>query len=259
MNPAGRIVAGFDVAQTGNGRHLLLLHSLLADRDAFATVLPALAARFTVTAPNLPGYGLTGPAGHSIEDFADRVAAMMDALALPSDTAVLGNGLGGFVAGALAVRHGGRFGRLLLVDTGPAFPPAGKAALRALADRAEREGMTAVLDAAVARMFPPDWIAAHPDAVATRKACLAGADPRLFALAARAIAAVELTGALPSVRNPTLVMVGKDDQTTPPAMSHALVDLIPGAALIEIDDCGHCPQVQAPEAFVRHVAVFATN
>ena len=259
MNAAPALVAGVDVVQTGSGPHLLMLHSLLADRGAFDAVLPALAARFTVTLPNLPGYGRTRPAGPAIEDNADQIADMMVALALPADTSVLGNGFGGFVAGALAIRHGTRFGRLLLVDTGPGFPPPGKAALRALADRAEGAGMAAVLDAAIARMFPSGWIAANPAPVAARKACLAGADRTLFATAARAIAAVELADALPSLCNPTLVMVGKDDQTTPPALSHALTRLIPGATLVEIDDCGHCPQVQAPDAFVSHVTRFAST
>ena len=42
--------------RTGQGRDLVLLHSLLADRHAFDPVLPALAAKHRVTLFNLPGF-----------------------------------------------------------------------------------------------------------------------------------------------------------------------------------------------------------
>jgi hypothetical protein len=43
-------------ARTGQGRDIVALHSLLADRTAFDPVLPALAANHRVTLFNLPGF-----------------------------------------------------------------------------------------------------------------------------------------------------------------------------------------------------------
>lgn len=249
-------VAGLDVVQTGQGTNLVLLHSLLSDRSVFDRVVPALAEKFRLTLPNLPAFGRSKAAGTSIEDFADKIAEMMDALDLPPTAAVLGNGFGGFIATALAVRHGERIEKLILVDTGPAFPPPAKAPLRAMADLVEADGMEAVLDVAVERMFPNDYIAANPDIIDDRKAVLRGADPALFATAARAIAEVELGDRLPDVKASTLVMVGLEDETTPPELSHALVAGIAGARLVEIPGSGHCPQVQEPRAFVDHVSAF---
>jgi pimeloyl-ACP methyl ester carboxylesterase len=42
--------------RTGEGRDLVVLHSLLADRHAFDPVLLALAAKHRVTLINLPGF-----------------------------------------------------------------------------------------------------------------------------------------------------------------------------------------------------------
>ena len=42
--------------RTGEGRDLVVLHSLLTDRHAFDFVLPALAAKHRVTLINLPGF-----------------------------------------------------------------------------------------------------------------------------------------------------------------------------------------------------------
>src|SRR5258705_10920594 len=117
--------ADIDVVQSGAGPDLVLLHSLLADRSAFDRVVPALARKRRVTLVNFPGYGASTAHGASIEDYADHVAALLTALKLPRQTAVLGNGLGGFVAVALACRHGSLFERLIIADSLATFPPAG--------------------------------------------------------------------------------------------------------------------------------------
>jgi len=126
-------IAGADVVQAGDGPELLLLHSLLAERSVFDRALPDLASDYRVTLPNLPGYGGTPPLeleNPTVADYADRIAELMDAIDFPADTAVLGNGAGGFMAVALAIRHGTRIGKLVLTDTGPGFPDAAKAPLR---------------------------------------------------------------------------------------------------------------------------------
>lgn len=251
-----------DVVQTGEGPDLLLLHTLLAERSVFDRVLPDLAARFRLTVPNLPGYGGTPPLANpapTVADYADRIAGIMDAAGLPDDTAVLGNGAGGFMSVALAIGHGDRFDKLILANTGPGFPEEGKGPLRFLADKVESEGMAPVLDAAMKRMFPESFIAANPDIIAERKAALAGCNPKAFAATARALAAVEMHDRIGSIANPTLVMIGLDDATTPPALSYQLHEGIPGARLVEIPDCGHCPQIQARDAFLSAVTGFLAD
>src|SRR5690606_23125794 len=61
--------------------------------------------------------GASPPTGAALADYADAVAGVFDDLALPPETDVLGNGLGGFVALALAARHGARFARMVLVGS----------------------------------------------------------------------------------------------------------------------------------------------
>ena len=252
-------VAGADIVQAGHGPDVLLLHSLLAERTVFDRALPDLVDDYRVTLPNLPGYGDTPPLpmdNPTVADYADRIAEWMEALDLPADTAVLGNGAGGFMAVALAIRHGNRIGKLVLADTGPGFPDAAKAPLRLLADRVEDSGMEVVLDAAMSRMFPAPYIDANPDVIAERKAALAGCQPKAFAATARALANVEMADDIGTIENPTMVMVGLDDATTPPAMSHALHDGIAGSTLIEIPGCGHCPQIQARDVFIAELKSF---
>ncbi len=259
MNVTQTNVARADVVQAGNGPNLLLLHSLLAERSVFDRALPDLARDYRVTLPNLPGFGGTPPLetdNPSVADYANHVANIMDKLNLPADTAVLGNGAGGFMAVALGIRYGERIGKLVLVDTGPGFPVSAKAPLRLLADKVEEAGMDVVLDAAMARMFPASYVEAHPDIIAKRKAALAACDPKAFVATARALANVEMTDEICDIENPTMVMVGLEDATTPPAMSYALHEGIAGSTLVEIPGCGHCPQIQACDTFVSELKAF---
>lgn len=239
-----------DVEQAGAGRGLVLLHSLLADRSAFDRAAPLLAKTRRLILVNLPGYGASSPAGPRVEDYADRLAGLFSALRLPRDTDMLGNGFGGFISVALAARHGTLFDRLVVVDSLAAFPVPAKQPLRALADNVAKHGMSGALDIAIRRMFPEPFIAAHPGIVAERKRALEKADPACFRAACQALVEVDLAPVLATIRNPTLVMAGSEDATTPPALARELAAGIPGAKFLEIAGCGHCPQIENPRAFV---------
>ena len=245
-----------DVVRQGSGRNLVLLHSLLSDRSAFDRIAPRLAKERTVWLVNLPGFGASAPAGPALEDFADRIAQQLQVLGLKGPTDLLGNGFGGFVSVALALRHGALFDQLVLVDTGAAIPTEGKPAFHAMAERVESGGMEAVLATALQRMFPDDFLAAHPAIAEERKASLRAAKPEYFAAACRALAKFDRRADLGAIRQPTLVVVGLRDTATPPALSRELASGIPGARLIELPHCGHSPHIQDPEGFWQAIKPF---
>jgi 3-oxoadipate enol-lactonase len=245
-----------DVVQMGKGRNLVLLHSLLSDRTAFDCIAPRLAAERRVWLVNLPGFGASAPAGPGLEQMADRIARQLPKLGLAGDADLLGNGFGGFISVELAVRHGRLFDRLVLVDTGAAIPTQGKGAFHAMAQKVEDGGMEAVLATALQRMFPDDFLAAHPAIAEARKASLRAAKPEYFAAACRALARFDRRDELGTIGNPTLVVVGLRDTATPPALSYELAAGIPGAALVELPTCGHSPHIQDPEGFWQAIKPF---
>ncbi|MCK1423007.1 alpha/beta fold hydrolase [Bradyrhizobium sp. 182] len=245
-----------DIAESGAGKPVVLLHSLLADRTIFDRIVPMLARARRVIVPDLPGFGGSSSAGATIEEIADRIAGLFDALNLGTGADVLGNGFGGFVASTLAIRHGGKFDRLVLADTGLTFSPDGKQSFYAMAERVRQAGMGAIIDVAMKRLFPEDFIAAHPEVVAQRRNALLKTNPEFFAEACLALAALDLTSGIVTIRNPTLVVVGELDAATPPEMARALARALPKAELIEIPSCGHAPMAQAPEAFIKTISGF---
>ena len=249
------LIEGVEVEHRGSGPDLVILHSLLADRSAFDRVAPVLAKKHRMWLVNLPGYGASKPAGTSVEDYADRVAALLQSLKL-ENADVLGNGLGGFIAVALAARHGARVRRLIAAPALAAFPEPAKQPLRGLAERVAKEGMSGALDVAIRRMFPERFIAAHPSVVEERKQALMKADPACFRTACLALAALDLSPVLKNIRNEALVMAGSEDATTPPALARELATKIPNARFRELQGCGHCPQIEGPAAFVKAVEDF---
>lgn len=245
-----------DVFETGRGKPLILLHSLLADRSIFDQIVPMLATERRVILPDLPGFGGSASAGSSIERIADRLAELIDALNLGTEADLLGNGFGGFVASALAIRHGTKFDRLILADTGVAFSAQGKAAFHTMAGHVRTRGMEAIVDIAMKRLFPESFISQNPDVVVERRASLVKTNPTFFAEACEALAALDLRPDIGAISNRTLVVVGELDVATPPEMARELAELIPDAKLVELPGCGHAPMAQAPELFINAISGF---
>ena len=55
---------------------------------------------------------------------------------------------------------------------------------------------------------------------------------------------------------PTLLVWGDSDKIVPPEYGNAFQDLIAGSELQVIENCGHLPQYEQPEAFVSAVSAF---
>lgn len=241
---------------------LMLFHSLLADRSSFARVIAPLAERFTVVLVDLPGFGGSEPTSGSLTEVADRMAeatrSAVASFAQGQPPIVLGNGYGGFVALQMVIRHPNLAARLVLADAGAAFSEPGREAFRAMARGATAKGLEAVADTAMRRLFAADYHAANPDLVAERRARFLAMDKPVFLAACSELAGLDLTPDLPTVNLPVLVMVGEQDEATPPPMSRALAAALPNATLVELPGCAHVPQLQSPEQFLDAVLPFLT-
>ena len=248
----GRLTA----VQTGDGPDLLVIHSLLADRTAFDPVLPWLAARFRVTLVNLPGFHGSACIAPGMEGYADHLAQLFAPGALSPATTIVGNGFGGTVAVAMAIRHGHRFGKLVLSDVAAGFPPEGRKAFEVMAAKVEQEGLGSVATISANRVFHAAYLAAHPEAIEERRRVLMGIAPEGFIAACRSLMTTDLTPQLGAILNPTRVVCGELDAATPPALCRLLAETIPGASYVELPQCGHCPPLEQPDAFIAAVADF---
>lgn len=239
----------------GEGLPLLLVHGFPFDRTMWRHQLAAL-GRCKRIAPDLRGVGgAAAPAdGYSMSRYAEDLVAILDALGV-REAAVCGLSMGGYVAFELLRRHPERVKALVLVDTRPEADTAeAKRARDEMAAVAEREGPEGVL----ARLLPKLLARQTQSEVAeqvremARRWSLPGLTGALRALRDRP----DSTDTLRQVRVPTLVLVGSEDQITPPETGRAMAALVSGAEFHVVAGAAHLAPLEQPLATSRTLADF---
>jgi pimeloyl-ACP methyl ester carboxylesterase len=101
----------------GAGRPLVLLHGGLGSGEMFGPILPALAERRQVIAPDLQGHGRTADIDRPLDVrlMAGDIAALIDHLGLETPD-IMGFSLGGGVALQTAIQYPSRVRRLISVS-----------------------------------------------------------------------------------------------------------------------------------------------
>ncbi|MGK2955235.1 MAG: alpha/beta fold hydrolase [Solirubrobacterales bacterium] len=103
----------------GEGPPLVLIHGITSSSRTWKSVMPRLAEKYTVIAPDLLGHGRSAkPQGdYSLGAYASGMRDLLVALEIPKAT-IVGHSLGGGIALQYAYQFPDRVGRLVLVDTG---------------------------------------------------------------------------------------------------------------------------------------------
>ena len=246
--------------ESGAGAPVVLLHAFPVHAQMWAAQRAALADGWRVITPDLPGFGrsprLEGEP--SLDLVADAVVTTLDDLGLERVT-LGGLSLGGYVAMAVLRRHPDRVDALVLADT--------KASADPDAARANRERIAAtVVDERSVRVLLTDVL---PNLVGKRTKRRRGevlravtdmvrtADPDAVAWIQRAMAArPDSFDVLRAATVPTLVLVGDEDELTPPAEAQAMVDALPDARLVTLEASGHLSAVEVPEAVTFAIRAF---
>jgi 3-oxoadipate enol-lactonase len=251
-------VAGKQLAArvVGEGAPIVLFHSLLADQSSFDRIVPPLARTHQVIVLSLPGFGASDPLGSDLAVIADHIAVGIGKMALKQRPILLGNGYGGFIALLTAIRHPNIASRLVLADCGACFSEPGRAAFRAMSATAKEKGLDAIADVAMRRLFAPEFQQRNAALTEERKKRFLAVDAATFHGACDALATLDLRDQLKSVKVPVLVLVGSQDEATPPPMSRELAAGLPDAKLIELPGLAHVPQLQAPEEFLAAIRPF---
>ena len=249
-----------DIARTGSGEPLLLLHGMGTSRRDFAAMAPGLAEDFEVVAMDLPGHGQSPPLAcrPTIAAFADAVEATLDAHGLHR-VHVLGNSLGGRVAIELAVRGRAR-SVVAVAPSGMGLPPerlmqasalaAGRIVLRRLAPAIEplgrsRAGRVALLASLKAR----PWAASREEAVGLREGFSESHDFWRMLLWGLLL---DVPRALKTISCPVTLVQGTRDLLAP-GQAVRYLPLVPTARFQPLVLAGHAPQSDRPRTILALV------
>lgn len=253
------------VHTAGAGLPLLLLHAFPLDHEQWSRQTP-LAESLRVIAPDLRGFGSSAGAGpESIAQLADDAIALLDALHVAGPAVVCGVSMGGYVAQHVAARHPGRVAALVLVDTKlEADTPEARAGRADLAGKVGRLGQSILADAMLPRLLAAPrsdadeaTLARHVENQALLRSLITRQRvPTIQAALAALGDRPDMTEAMRHVGVPTLLVVGAEDQITPPACLEAAEAIIPNAKLLIVPAAGHLVPLEAPEIFNRAVVEF---
>jgi pimeloyl-ACP methyl ester carboxylesterase len=214
---------------------LLLLSGLLSDGALWRVQVDDLA---DIAAPTIPDLSLDD----TIAGMADRALANA-----PPRFALAGLSMGGYVALEIMRRAPGRVSRLALLGTSARTDTPEQAERRREAIRlAEGGDFGSVADRMLPNLVHADRLSDEGLASAIRAmAARLGKDG--FLRKQRAIMGrVDSRPHLPRIACPTLVLCGREDASTPLALSEEMAALVPGARLEVVERCGHMSAMERP-------------
>ena len=207
--------------------------------------------------PELWRFGPVTVADHTRDDTMAAIARRI-LEAAPPRFALAGLSMGGYIALEIVRQAADRVAKLALLDTGCARRHAG-------GDRQASHQHRARRGRALRRGHRPAVPAVRPPEPRRRR----GAEGRIPRDVPRRRAASLCAPAegdhdtawtsrplLPAIRCPTLVLVGAQDEATPPALSDEMAAAIPGARLVKVPECGHLSTMERPEAVTRELVAW---
>ncbi len=237
---------------------LMLGNSLGSTTRMWAPVAERLSATFRVLRFDLRGHGRSPatPGPYTVADLGGDVVALLDSLGIER-ISYCGTSLGGMIGMWLATHAQYRLDRLVLCCTSAHLPPAQGWQDRAATVR--EKGCEAIADTVIARWFTPGFAARHPDRVAEVRAGFVTCDREGYAGCAEAVGSMDLRALLPQVRAHTLVLVGAEDQATPPPHGELIAQSIPDARLVTLADAAHLAALEHPETVAELIGQHLTE
>jgi len=181
----------FQVADTGAGPPLLLVHGFPLAHAMWAAQIKALSHDHRVIAPDLRGFGdsVVTPGTVTMARMADDLAGLLDELSVDGAVAFVGFSMGGYVGWEFLRRHRERVASLVLCDTRViADTPDAAAGRLKLAERVEAEGVEVAVQAMLPKLLAADQADGIPNLADTVATMIRRSDPRGIAAALRGMA-----------------------------------------------------------------------
>lgn len=216
---------------------LVLLPGMMCDARIFAPQINALSReRAVMVAPITQG--------ERVEEIASNILDQ-----LPLRFALAGLSMGGIVAMEVLRRAPERVSRLCMMDTNPLAETPAEAASREPMIVGVRAGR---LEEVMRQAMRPDFLApgaGRMPVLNTVYAMAADLGPEVFINQSRALQRRrDQQSTLRKCKVPTLILCGAHDRLTPVKRHSFMAELMPAARLEVIEDAGHLPPLETPDA-----------
>ena len=230
---------------------VVFANSLGTDLRLWDPVLPLLPREYRYIRYDKRGHGLSDLGGvATLADMAEDVIALIEHVGGP--VILVGLSIGGLIAQRVAADRPDLLRALVLSNTAAKLGTSDGWSARIMAVR--DGGVASIADAIMERWFGAAFRATAE--LAAWRNMLARTSDDGYIAACEVLAAGDQTQATAQLRLPTLVIAGSEDGASPAEIVRATADLIPGANFHIIDNVGHLPCVEAPEAYAALLTAF---
>lgn len=231
----------------GDAQWVVFGNSLMTDCSIWDAQAAALANEFRLLRYDARGHGgsSVAEAGFGVETLGVDLLAVLDHFGIKRCTYV---GLSIGVPTGLAA-HGmtpQRFERLVFVDGQARTAPTGAASWEERIGFARTQGMHRMGEETMRRWLGPG--AAAGDRGRGLAAMIAATPLEGFVAGARALQNYDFSTEVARLRCPLLAIAGACDGAMPDGMAKVFGG-VPGAEIVQIEDAGHVPNYERPEAF----------
>ncbi len=241
----------------GEGPPIVFVHGLGGCGSVWYGIMQTLKDHHHVVALDLRGHGRSDGKGRfSVEGWVHDLRGLIRHLELPAVTLV-GHSLGSLVAQHLAQTEPDLCDVLVLIGGISYFQPPAADMYRERAEIVERDGMDGVVDEWLEAAVAPQTHAAMPGAVGLLREMLLRNDPIMYAKSCRALAKAPHVKRS-EIGQPTLIVVGAHDRSTPLAMAEELHRDIPVSRVRVIPHVGHWSPVENPDEIAAAILEFLT-
>jgi pimeloyl-ACP methyl ester carboxylesterase len=240
-------------SEVGSGHTVVLLHGFPLSREMWCEQLSSLESEYRVITPDLRGHGESpAPEGvYSMDEMADDVIELLDALHASEPFVLGGLSMGGYVALALFARYPSRVRGLMLLDTRATAdtPEAAREREKTAQEVLAAGSVQPVVEKMLPRLFSKKTLELDKKRVALVRAVMERTSPQGIAGALRGMAIrPDRRAELAGLSAPTLVLGGAEDVITPPPELRSLAAAIPAARLEIIPGAGHMAPYENPAA-----------
>lgn len=223
-------------------------NSLVTDLSIWDAQVAALNGRFNILRYDQRGHGGSdlSPVAVDLDLLGSDLAALIDHQGI-SNAVYVGLSMG--VPTSLAAYSPGFFRGLVLIDGQAASALKAAESWQDRIDGALASGMPAFATATANR-----WLAGR-DKWDRLTAMIEATPVEGFTTAAAALKGYDYSAVLPYIDCPVLLMAGAQDGKMPETMQR-MAQLIPASRFQLIDDAGHVPGFERPDAVNRHLLAF---
>ena len=230
----------FEYLEVGEGETLMLCHGLFGALSNFADLIEKFRHTHKVVVPILPLFDLD-ILHTSVSGLEKHVAAFIEYKNY-TNIHLLGNSLGGHVALVYVLKHPERVKSLTLTGSSGLFE-------NAMGDSYPKRGDYEYIKNKTAQTFYDPAVATP--ALVDEVFEITKNRIKVIKIIALAKSAIRhnLGEELNQIKQPTLLIWGKNDIVTPPFVAEEFKKLIPNSQLHFIDKCGHAPMMEVPFEF----------